>query len=252
MDSSVTHLTGRLVQCINANKAVIIYWCAAQWYWIFKFELAVIGSTHGRWSHVIWDRHLKCHAAVVAGHTAMSSTGSEWPKWTRANSSDSLHLIVEIESAQLRIRQWLCCWNHSPYSPLSIVYERSNFSVSQKRIYHSAWVRVILNNISDSVHFAGGPPFCLNQDVNGAVCGVIENFFAYPPFQQAVDVLASSLTEFTTIIQVQEILDYVTHSFGPNPLNITNFKSMSRSFNLIIFEPWVCELVWKWTLFSCV
>lgn len=83
----------------------------------------------------------------------------------------------------------------------------------------------------------GGPPFCLNQDVNSVVCGIIENFFAYPPFQQAADLLASSLTGFTTIIQIQEILDYITQSFGPNPLNSTNYESMSHSFNLVIFEP---------------
>lgn len=87
------------------------------------------------------------------------------------------------------------------------------------------------------VFASGGPPFCLNQDMNSAICGVIENFFAFPPFQQAADLLASSLTGFTTFIQVQEIVEYITQSFGPNPLNTTNYESISRSFNLIIFEP---------------
>lgn len=88
----------------------------------------------------------------------------------------------------------------------------------------------------------GNPPFCLNQDANGGVCQLVENFFGFMPFQQVVDILASSLTGFTSFIQIQEIIEYVTQSFEPNPLNTTDYESMSKSFNLIIFQPWVNAL----------
>lgn len=77
----------------------------------------------------------------------------------------------------------------------------------------------------------------MSQDVNDGACQVIENFFGFMPFQQAVNFLASSLTAFTTIAQIQELVDYITQSFGPNPLNTTDYESMSKSFNLIIFQP---------------
>lgn len=57
------------------------------------------------------------------------------------------------------------------------------------------------------------------------------------PFQQVVDTLANSLTGFTSLIQIQEIVEYVTQSFGPNPLNATDYESISESFNFIIFQP---------------
>lgn len=85
----------------------------------------------------------------------------------------------------------------------------------------------------------GSSPFCLSQDANSEVCQLVENFFGFMPFQQVVNILAGSLTVFTTNIQIQEILDYITQSFGPNPFNITDYESMSKSFNLIIFQPWV-------------
>lgn len=128
------------------------------------------------------------------------------------------------------------------------MFKCSNFSVNSvwKMWFSPKWSTVLwfLFCLVQSAHltvvfFTGGPPFCLNQDVNGGVCGIIENFFAFPPFQQAVDLLASSLTGFTTIIQIQEVLDYVTQSFGPNPLNTTDYESMSHSFNLFLFQPWV-------------
>lgn len=139
---------------------------------------------------------------------------------------------MSIGNDQSQMRQCLFYLNHLPFLHLSIVFECSNFSVCETKVKRK---NLLFKN--SFVYFSGGPPFCLNQDMNSGACEVIENFFAYPPFQQAVDVLASSLTGFTTIIQVQEILDYVTHSFGPNPLNTTDFESMSQSFNLVIFEP---------------
>lgn len=84
---------------------------------------------------------------------------------------------------------------------------------------------------------AGPPQFCRSDDLSDDVCSAIENFFAFMPFQQIVDILASALTDYTHILQIQEILNYVTHSFGPNPLNSTNYESISKSFNLIIFHP---------------
>lgn len=85
--------------------------------------------------------------------------------------------------------------------------------------------------------FLGNPQFCLSDDVNDGVCSVIENFFAFGPFQQVVELIAGSLTAFTNILQVQEVLLYITQSFGQNPLNTTDFESISKSFNLIIFHP---------------
>lgn len=79
--------------------------------------------------------------------------------------------------------------------------------------------------------------------MNSGVCSAIENFFGFTPFQQAVNLLAGALTAFTNILQIQEILLYVTQSFGQNPLDTTDYESMSKSFNLILFHPWVNKLL---------
>lgn len=131
-------------------------------------------------------------------------------------------------------------------------------------LVHCVWMQISnglefqikINNISDTnfvlFHFiyfrcifsSGNPQFCLSNDVNDGVCSVIENFFAFGPFQQVVDLIAGSLTAFTNILQVQEVLLYITQSFGQNPLNTTDYESISKSFNLIIFHPWV-DILWE-------
>lgn len=56
----------------NANEIVIIYLCVAQWYWIFKFVFDVINRTHNRISHVICDRYINGHSALVVENTGMN------------------------------------------------------------------------------------------------------------------------------------------------------------------------------------